>query len=81
MNPDETVNGKIFKLNNKEIWNGKVSILIEFNKSNTAQDSTTSSHLLQQINYYHDKHTIWKLLYGYYAYVNDNTTRPFGQST
>jgi len=45
MNPDKTVNGKIFKLNNKEMWNGKYNSLIEFkfNKSNTAQDSI--SHL------------------------------------
>ena len=62
MNPDETVNGKIFKLYNEEMWNGKDSSLIEFINSNTAHDSITSSHLLQQINYYHDKHTIWKLL-------------------
>ena len=50
MNPDETVNGKIFKLYNKEMWNGKDSSLIEFINSNTAQDSIMSSHLLQQIN-------------------------------
>jgi len=72
MNPDETVNWKIFKFNNKEMWHGKDSSFIEFNKSNTVSRLATC---------YHDKHTIWKLLYGYCAYVNDNSTHPFEQST
>ena len=66
INPNEIANEKIFKMNKKKkMWNGMDSSLIEFNKSIIALDSTTSSHLLLQINYYHDKHTIWKLLYGH----------------
>jgi len=59
------------------MWNGMDSSLIEFNKSIIAPDSTTSSDLLQQKNYYHDKHTIWKLLYGHCMYVNTNTNVSF----
>ena len=54
--------------------NGKNSSLIEFQQSNIAQDSI--SHLATCC-YYHDKHTIWNLLYGHCTFINNNSNASF----